>query len=270
MSSSMPGVAMTPPLPPVTNAVPTPFSRTFKVEFRKAWDSRAGFWLLATIVALVVLVELIATIVTGVKDEEMAWGDFAGIAGFVTSVLLPVLGIMLVTSEWGQRTAMTTFTLEPRRPRVILAKALVGVALTVITVVAAMIVGLVCNGLYAVLAGHGDWDPGLGNLAGFTIYQVLSMLGGFAFACLFLNTAAAIVAFFAYTYVVPTLLAIGSATMDWFDKLAPWIDFQSAVSHFVDWSFEGDDVAQLIVSGLIWLGIPLFFGLRRILRAEVK
>ena len=37
-------------------------------------------------------------------------------------ILLPVLGILLVTSEWSQRTAMVTFTLEPSRSRVIAAK----------------------------------------------------------------------------------------------------------------------------------------------------
>ena len=46
------------------------------------------------------------------------------------------------------------------------------------------------------------------------INQTFAMLGGFALACLLLNTPAAIVAFFAYRYVLPTLLAIGSALMD--------------------------------------------------------
>jgi len=267
---SAPVPAAVPTLPAVTHATPVPFSRTLKVELRKSWDSRAAFWLLVAIGLLVIAVELIATLVSGLQDQDMAWGDFAGIAGFVTSVLLPVLGIMLVTTEWSQRTAMTTFALEPRRPRVILAKALVGVTLTVVTVIGAMVIGLVCNALYAGLAGHSDWHLGLGDMVGFLIYQVLEMLAGFAFACLVLNTAAAIVIFFAFTYVIPGLIALGSSAMDWFDKLAPWIDFQSAVGNLASWDFPDNGVAQLIVSGLIWLGLPLFFGLRRILRAEVK
>ena len=40
--------------------------------------------------------------------------------------LLPVVGILLVSSEWSQRTAQVSFTLVPRRPRVIAAKMLAG------------------------------------------------------------------------------------------------------------------------------------------------
>ena len=36
--------------------------------------------------------------------------------------LLPVMGILLVTQEWTQRTGMVTFTLEPHRGKVIAAK----------------------------------------------------------------------------------------------------------------------------------------------------
>ena len=39
---------------------------------------------------------------------------------------MPVVGILLVTSEWTQRTAMISFTLVPHRSRVLLAKLLAG------------------------------------------------------------------------------------------------------------------------------------------------
>jgi hypothetical protein len=97
------------------------------------------------------------------------------------------------------------------------------------------------------------------------------MLGGFALACLFLNTAGSIVAFFAYKWMLPVLFGIGSELMNWFDKVSDWIDFQNAQQPFFDgWDFSGTEVAQLLVSGALWLGLPLIFGLNRILRAEVK
>jgi len=270
MSASIP-VTATPALPPATDTRPLSFGRILKVELRKSWDSRAAFWLLVVIGGLVALVELIATLVTGLQDHDAAWGDFAAVAGVVTSFLLPVLGIMLVTTEWGQRTAMVTFALEPRRPLVIAAKAVVGVVLTLLTVAMAIVVGAVCNVIYAVLAGHSDWNLHVGDLLGFVVTQVLAMLGGFALACLFLNTAAAIVTFFVYSYVLPGLIILGRNTMDWFDKVAPWIDFASAQGPFTDgWDFSGSDWAHLLTSALLWLGVPLFFGVGRILRAEVK
>ena len=254
----------------IASTAPTPFSRLVRLELRKSYDTRAGFWLLGTIVLLVLAAEIIAVSVTAVQDEAMQFGDFVGTAAFLTSFLLPVLGIMLLTTEWTQRTAMVTFALEPRRSLVILAKAIVGVILTLATVVFSIAIGFVANLVYGLAQGGADWTFGWKDFAAFLITQVLAMLGGFALAALFLNTAAAIVVFFVYKWVLPGLFALGAALMAWFDKLQPWIDFQSAQAAIWDWSSSGEDWAQLVVSGIVWLGLPLGFGIRRVLRAEVK
>src|SRR5690242_7615734 len=130
-----------------------PFARLVQVELRKSYDTRAGFWLLAVIGLIVLATEVIALAVTTVQNEAISFGDFIGAAAFMTSFLLPVLGIMLLTSEWSQRTAMVTFALEPHRPRVIAAKASVGVVLTMLTVVVSIAIGLVCNVLYRLIEG---------------------------------------------------------------------------------------------------------------------
>lgn len=254
----------------VSGTRPTPFHRLVRVELRKSYDTRAGFWLLAVIVLLVGAAEVIALAVTTTQDEPMSLGDFVGTAAFITSFLLPVLGIMVVTTEWSQRTAMVTFALEPRRPLVIAAKAMVGVLLTLATVVFSIALGLVCNLLYGLIEGGFDWTFGWPDFFAFVLTQVLAMLGGFALAALLLNTPAAIVVFFVYKWVLPGLFALGAALVGWFESLAPWIDFQSAQGAIWDWSTSGEDWAQLVVSGIVWLGVPLFFGIARILRAEVK
>lgn len=248
----------------------TPFWRLLRVELRKSYDTRAGFWLLATIALLVFAAEVIAVWVTTVQDEPMQFGDFVGTAAFLTSFLLPVLGIMVMTTEWTQRTAMVTFALEPRRSLVIAAKMLVGVALTLATVAVSIAIGFFANLTYGLIEGQTDWTFGWPDFWAFLITQVLAMLGGFALAALFLNTAVAIVVFFAYKWLLPGLFALGSALMGWFADLAPWIDFQAAQQAIWDWSSSGEDWAQLVVSGIVWLGLPLGFGIRRVLRAEVK
>lgn len=43
---------------------------------------------------------------------------------------MPVVGILLVTSEWSQRTAITTFTLVPQHGRVLTAKLLAALVLS--------------------------------------------------------------------------------------------------------------------------------------------
>jgi hypothetical protein len=248
----------------------TPFSRLVRVELRKSYDTRAGFWLLAVIGLIVLATEVIVLAVTTVQDEAVSFGDFIGAAAFMTSFLLPVLGIMVVTSEWSQRTAMVTFALEPRRPVVIAAKALVGVLLTLLTVAISIAIGLVCTVLYRLIEGHADWTFGWADFAAFLVTQNLAMLGGFALAALLLNTPAAIVVFFVYKWVLPGLFALGAALMGWFEALAPWLDFQAAQEAIWDWSSSGKDWAQLVVSALLWLGVPLVWGSWRILRAEVK
>lgn len=254
----------------LSSTTATPFHRLLRVELRKSYDTRAGLWLLISIGVLVLAAETIALAVTTVQDEAMQFGDFVGTAAFLTSFLLPVLGIMVLTTEWSQRTAMVTFALEPRRPLVIAAKALVGVVLTLATVVVSTAIGAVCNALYGAIEGHVDWTFGWSDFAAFTITQVLAMLGGFALAALLLNTPAAIVVFFVYKWVLPGLFEVGAHLIGWFGDLRPWIDFQMAQNAVWDWSDAGEDWAQLVVSGLLWLGVPLAWGIWRVLRAEVK
>jgi ABC-2 type transport system permease protein len=117
---------------------PPPLARLVLVELRKAVDTRAGRWLLV----LIVLVAMAGAILTGVTGSA---GDrnlvhVLGATSQLVAVLLPVLGILLVTAEWSQRTALTTFTLVPRRDRVIAAKAAAGVLLAAAATIVCAIV----------------------------------------------------------------------------------------------------------------------------------
>ena len=249
----------------------TPYRRLLAVELRKTWDTRAGLWLLISIGVLTGLVMVIQLAVVLVQDLNVDYGDFMTSTSFSIAVLLPVLGILLVTSEWSQRTAMVTFSLEPSRARVILAKLVIGLFLAAVAVVVALALGALCNVIYGMASGDGaEWDLGLLDVGGFLLLQALGMLTGFAFAALLLNSPAAIVIFMVYSFVLPGLFALGAALMDWFEKIQPWIDFNLAQGPLVDASMSGDDWAHLVVSGILWLAIPLGIGWLRVLRAEVK
>ena len=247
-----------------------PFARLVRVELRKAFDTRAGRWLVGVTVGFALVAETIFLWVVVAQDEAASYGDFVAASAFVCSILLPVLGIMLVTSEWSQRTAMTTFSLEPRRMRIVMAKMLAGIALTGLVIVFALVVCLACNLLYGVLPGPIDWTFGWTGFLGFLITQTFAMLGGFALACLLLNTPAAIVVFFVYKWVLPGLFALGAALMSWFEKIVDWIDFQAAQGPLYELPLTGSAWGHLLISGVIWLVVPLAIGLWRIRRAEVK
>jgi ABC-2 type transport system permease protein len=247
-----------------------PFGRLVAVELRKAVDTRAGRWLVGVTAGLALVGDLLIAIVLAAQDEPLAYGDLVAGAAFVCSVMLPVLGIMLVTSEWSQRTAMTTFALEPRRMRIIFAKMLAGVLLTAFVIAFALVVGVLCNLLYAAFGGTLDWTFGWTGFAAFVATQTMAMLGGFALACLLLNTPAAIVVFFVYKWVLPGLLALGAFLMSWFNDIVDWIDFQSAQNQLYDAPLTSAQWGHLVVSGFLWLVVPLVIGLWRIRRAEVK
>lgn len=248
-----------------------PLSRLIQVELRKAVDTLASFWLVAAIAILIVLVEGGLLLIVLIQGGTSTAGDYAVFASYITAVVLPVLAIMLVTSEWTQRTAMTTFALEPRRARVILAKYLTGVVLTLVSVVVAVLVGLLCAVICQVVQPDlTTFDLGGRFLGGFVITQVLAMSLGFALACLFLNTPAAIVVFVAYRVIPVSVFGVLASIFETFAEVRPWIDFEYAQGPLYDLSLSGSEWGHLITSGALWLGLPLVLGVLRILRAEVK
>ena len=97
-----------------------PMSRLIRVELRKLVDTRAGRWLLLGIA--LVTVGAVAVYTLAADASELTFEHFVNVSVLPLSWLLPVLGIMAVTSEWTQRTGLVTHTLEPRRSRVLAAK----------------------------------------------------------------------------------------------------------------------------------------------------
>jgi len=264
-------VTTTPLTLDLSGTKPVPFSRLVKVELRKSYDTRAGFWLLASmgILTLIVYTVMLLVVAFG-SDQEFSFGEFVGGAAFGTAVLLPVMAILLVTSEWSQRTAITSFTLETNRGRLLLAKLVTGLLLTFAVAIFAVVAGAGANLINAAIAGPVSWEFGWNYFFGFLATQSLAMLGGFALATLLLNSPAAIVAFFVYKWVVPTIFMIVGNIASGFKDVLPWIDFQTAQAPLGEMKMHGSDYSHLLVTGVVWLVIPFAFGLWRVLRAEVK
>ena len=89
------------------------FPRLTFVELRKMVDTRAGFWLQLT-TAVFTLAIVILFCIFG-ETEDLIFRDMFALAILPASILLPIIGILLVSSEWSQRTALITFTLVPQR-----------------------------------------------------------------------------------------------------------------------------------------------------------
>ncbi len=247
-----------------------PFGRLVGVELRKLVDTRAGFWLTASI-GVIAAVIMVAMLIANRNDpENLNLGECFGLMNIPTAIILPILAILLVTGEWSQRTALTTFTLEPRRERIIGAKLVASLITGVAAVAVALVLGIIGNSIAAIVFADpaGAWGLTVAGFVNSFVIQAFGLLLGFGFAALILNTPGAVVAYFA----LPTALSVVSELVPWFkDNLGQWVD--TTLTHMPFQSGEwatGGEWARLLVSGLIWIALPLGIGLVRVMRSEVK
>jgi len=152
------------------------------------------------------------------SPENRTFLNFMGATATPQGFLLPVLGILLVTSEWSQRTALVTFTLMPVRGRVLAAKVVAALLAGVAAIAVAIVVALVAT----VVGGADGAFTGIGpdDFEKFFLLQVTGVLQGLAFGLLFLRSAAAIVTYF----VLPTAFTILATLWTALDDVRAWID----------------------------------------------
>ena len=100
--------------------------------------------------------------------------------------------------------------------------------------------------------------------------NVLGLLMGFMLGVLIRNSAGAIVGYFVYSFVLPTLFELLAAFQDWFQDIQGWVDFQLHLDQLFDGALTSTEWAHLGVSGFIWLVAPLTVGVWLVLRSEVK
>jgi ABC-2 type transport system permease protein len=254
-----------------TRAAPRgiPLGRITATELRKMFDTRSGFWLMASIGILA----LVATsaVVMFARDDELTYSTFASAIGTPMTVVLPIIAILSVTSEWSQRSGLTTFTLVPHRGRVIAAKALSCAGVAVVSIPVAFGIGALGNLVGTAIAGVDPvWDLTITNLLTIVLANLLGMGVGFMLGVVIRSTPGALVAYFVYSFLLPGLSLLLATSQDWFRHLQPWVDFHFAQGVLLDGGLTAQQWAHLGVTGVVWLIVPLAVGLRIVVRAEVK
>ncbi|GAA2637180.1 ABC transporter permease [Paractinoplanes durhamensis] len=234
------------------------------VELRKLSDTRAGLWLL-------ILIGLgtagTAAIQLGWSpDEELRFADFFAFGLLPPTVLLPVLGILSMTGEWSQRTALTTFALTPARLRVIAAKVAAGVLVSAAATAATLLLSAAANLIGAATGGDGGW-----HLAGTLIWQgllteLLFVLMGMGFGALLLSSPLAIVAYFS----LPTLWGILAETIRPLRAAGRWLNVGVTSEPLSSPHMTAGQYGHLAVSALAWIALPLLLGGWRMFRKEVS
>jgi ABC-2 type transport system permease protein len=87
-----------------TEITPIPLSRVIRVELRKMFDTRSGFWLISSI-AITGLLATIATIAFA-PDDQLTYYNFAKAVGYPITIILPMVALLSITSEWSQRSGL--------------------------------------------------------------------------------------------------------------------------------------------------------------------
>ena len=96
------------------------------------------------------------------------------------------------------------------------------------------------------------------------------MMIGFMLGVLLRSSSAAIVGYFVYSFVLTGLTELLAVNQQWFADVRGWVDFNYSQGSLFEGTVTTQQWAELGVSGLFWLVIPLAVGVRLVLRSEVK
>ena len=236
-------------------------TRLTAVELRKMTDTRAGFWLQLAVVVLTVVAVGAACLFARPEDQTLR--SMLAIAVAPASILLPIVGILLVTSEWSQRRdddLRPRFPARPghrgqaagerragaRRPGPEHRRRARGTALA-------------APGL-----DH-TWALPVGMLGQHVVSLGTGMISGVALGAALLASAPAIVCQFALP------LAWGIAgRLAGLDAVVHWLDPTSSLAPMTEHLMDGTEWARAGTTLALWLVTPLLIGLWRIQRGEIR
>jgi ABC-2 type transport system permease protein len=241
--------------------------RLTTVEVRRALNTRGSRW------------AFIITIGAGIALGLAVPGGTAGtFESFVSTVslglplLVGMLAVMVFTADWGTRAALVTFVLTPRRSRVIAARYLAVLALTVGSLVAIHIIAALVFLFAHVQASGTIVTAGVArqfaSMLGTTIASALTAM---AVGGLVLRTAPALVVAVFAPFVLTIALAFTPAVLLWANPygLASWL-----ADPVLRWMVDDDGGAvgfgPALTSFVIWTAVPLVLGWFRQLRAEPR
>ncbi|MFG2001210.1 ABC transporter permease [Spirillospora sp. NPDC048911] len=242
-----------------------PLARLTVVELRKMIDTRSGRWLL--ILIGLTAVAMMPVVLFAVPKEDQTLPEFFSASQTGVTILLPVLGILAVTTEWSQRTALTTFTLVPERPRILAAKLIAGSVLGALFACVGLVTALIARTIGEVLGrSDGSWSLSPGRFGLTVLFAVLVLFMGIAFGMLFMNSPLAIVLFF----LLPTVWGTLGEMVSKLRGPAGWLDTNRTLTALSEPGITAEEWARAGTSLALWMVLPLVIGTIRLVRREVK
>jgi ABC-2 type transport system permease protein len=215
------------------------------LEVRKSLSTRSG---LAVVVAATLLGPAAITLAAATASEHLdnVLGPLV-VTGLLSALVLLSLGVLSTAGEWSHGSVQTTFLLEPRRGRVIAAKA--GAVALMGVVIAAVATGLSALVLLG-LEPNASWDGGVRAMVMVAVAGGTFALIGAGAGAAVGNTAGALTGIYLLELgVLPVLQTVKP-------EIADKIDPGNAILELA----QGTHQALSIIILAVWVGVALIVG----------
>jgi hypothetical protein len=212
---------------------------------RKSLSTRSG---LALVGSAVLLAPAAVAIAAGTASEPLdnVLGPLV-VTGMLTALVLVSLGVLSTAGEWSHGTVQTTFLLEPRRGRVMAAKA-AAVALMG-AVVAAVAAGL-SSLLLVLMEPSASWDGGARAIGMVAVAGATFALIGAGVGAAVGNTPGALTGIYLLDLGLLPVLQIVKP------EIADKIDPGNAILSLA----QGDQQALSVTILAVWVGVAMVAG----------
>ena len=230
-------------------------------EWTKIRSVRSTYWTLLSAAVTIVGLSAIVCAVFVAQYDKLSVQDKAGfdaasaslVGGILAQLAIAVLGVLVITSEYGSGMIRATFAAVPQRLTVLAAKATVFTAVTVaVTTTACFVAFFIGQGILSAKdVGVSLGAPNaLRTVVGTGLYLAILGLLALGLGTLIRKTAGAITAIVGILFVLPVLSSFLPSSMEAIQKYLPSNTAQAILSGN---SSAGDDVLSA------WLGLGVFF-----------
>ena len=201
------------------------FAGLFHSEWIKTWSLRSTIWSLAVAVALMVgTTVLYAWGAAGDPSVDVSAAELIGPGGYFAQLVFAVLGVLTISGEYSTGQIRSTLVAVPRRTPALLAKAIVLVAVAVLTTVVAVALA-VCASMpfYGDLGTSLDLADGetLRILAGMPLVVAGLALFGFAIGAVVRSSPGALAVVLGMLLVVENVVT--AIPLAFFDRIGPFL-----------------------------------------------
>lgn len=236
----------------------TTVGRLTLVEARKVFTTRGSRTFLLVVACLGAAIAVVVGFVG--EAEEVNAAAVLTVLGLMFTIAMPVVGVLIFTSDWQHREIGSVFLAQPRRGRTFIAKLVASLLVTVLLLLAAAVVAtLLSLGLAVLLhrplvwTGLGEAVPQL--LAG----SFVGVVAGAALGAALQNAIGAISLSFLQTLLIDPLLGFIPA------GVGPYL----MTGSITEFAAGGGALLPSVTAALLWLVTPLAIGFARHRLGEV-